>query len=305
MPPYICLLHASDDALFAEQLGIQLQQRGLVMEPIPDPAAPADLLPHDHHQIAAAASHVIILLSPAGLADNNLQADWQAALAAHKRIVVVMHETVLLPEPLRALPLVDFRERFLLAVEELVKLLRKLHAPTRQLTIEYPPPVVKPQLLPVRLPSERCWREDRLRINYRLPILLPMEELELRLPAFFERTGFDITRTTHKSITAHRRRNYPWFDPRRADHTITVKRRTGSLRVYYRMTRTQVYHWLPSHYRTLDREAAALYRYLAGGEIGPTLEHVQIQARLARVLSWASLGLMLLFLVAVIYLGVR
>ncbi|HEX3049514.1 MAG TPA: toll/interleukin-1 receptor domain-containing protein [Aggregatilineaceae bacterium] len=303
--PYICLLYASQDALFAEQLGIQLQQRGLVMETIPDPTVPADLLLPDHHQTAAAATHAIVLLSPSSLADESFQSDWQAALDTQKRIVVVMHETVPIPEPLRDLPLVDFRERFLLAVEELVKLLRKLHAPTRQLTIEYPPPVVKPQLMPVRLPSERCWREDRLRINYRLPILLPMEELELRLPAFFDRAGFDVTRITHKSITARRRRLYPWFDPRRADHTITVKRRTGSLRVYYRMTRTQVYHWLPSHYRTLDREAAALYRYLAGAEIDTALDHVQIQARTARVMSWASLLMMLLFLVAVIYLGVR
>jgi len=204
---------------------------------------------------------------------------------------------------LQACRVVDFRGQFLLAIEELVKQLEKADAPTHPLTVEHPPPLLKPDLLPITLPSERCWREDRLRINYILPIILTPEELEVRLPAFLAQTQFELVKNTPKTIQARRLRGFSLFDPRRADHTLTVKRRKGSLDVYYRMTRTQVYYWFPGHYRVLDREAAALYRYLVTGKLTPdVLEPVAYQAKLARALSWGTIAAFFLIVFLLGYL---
>ncbi|MBN1563245.1 MAG: hypothetical protein JXA10_05365, partial [Anaerolineae bacterium] len=98
-------------------------------------------------------------------------------------------------------------------------------------------------------------------------------------------------------------KHYTLFDPRRAQQTLTIRRKRDRTQVYYRMTRLQVYHWFPAHYHVLDREAAALYRYLATGYFDPDLfEPVNRQAQRARATSWGSILLFWLLVVLIIYL---
>lgn len=303
---HIAVIFARQDQAFAHQLAVQLQQRGLVVAPVPDPAIVpvAEAAAPSHADSAAPdATHLICVLSPDALSDPDLLAHCEAALAARKTLIGLLVRDAELPPRLETCPVVDFRGPFLLAVEALVKRLRAAKAPTRQLTVEHPPPIARPGLLPLALPPERCWREDRLRINYNLPILMTQEELELRLPAFFERARFELVKSTRKEIRGWRMREFRWFDPRRADHTITVQRRKGGLRVYYRMTRLQVYHWFPAHYHVLNREAAALYRYLVTGRLEPdALLPVQRQAQRAMLTSWGTIVGVLMALVVVILL---
>lgn len=300
---HVFLLYVPEDHDFAHQLAVQLQQRGLVIWPVPDPnVAEAEPLP-DAEVGFAKASHYLGIISPESIAAETLQAQCSAALDTGKPVIALMRHEVDLPAHLAQCAVVDFDEPFLLAVESLVKRLATVHAPTRQLTIEHPPPVSKPGLLPIALPSERCWRDDRLRINYSLPIILTPEELEMRIPAFFAQTRFELDKSTRKEMRGVRMREFKWFDPRRAHHTITIKRRRGGLRVYYRMTRVQVYHWFPAHYYTLNREAAALYRYLATSQLDAALlEPVRRQARRARLLSWAAVWAFVLIPLAILAL---
>lgn len=300
---HLFLLYAPPDAPFARQLATQLEQRGLVLWPVPDPDGPLELLP-DPIVGLETASHVVIVLSPGALAAEEFPHLWDQALEGSRHLVVVQHEACDIPAELAGLPQIDFRERFLLAVEDLVKRLEKVKVPTRPLTVEHPPPVAKLGLLPVSLPAERCWREDRLRINYNLPIIMTQEELEVRMPAFLAQTGFQLVRATTKQIKARRSSRYPRFDPRRAEHTLTIRQRKGSLRVRYEMARLQVYHWFPAHYRVLDREAAALFRYLAMEDLQEALLPVEKHARLARMLSWAVLVMLLVLAALIGYIAI-
>lgn len=297
------LLYAPEDQDFAHQLAVQLQQRGLVIWPVPDPnVVETGPLP-DAEAGFGAASHYLGIISPEGIASETLQEQCRAALATGKPVIALMRHAVELPAHLAQCAVVDFDEPFLLAVESLVKRLAAAKAPTRPLTIEHPPLVSKPELLPIALPSERCWRDDRLRINYNLPVILTPEEMELRIPAFLAQTRFELDKSTRKEIRGVRMREFKWFDPRRAHQTITVKRRQGGLRVYYRMTRVQVYHWFPAHYYTLNREAAALYRYLVIGQLDSALlEPVRRQARRARLMSWAAVWALVLAPLAILAL---
>jgi hypothetical protein len=300
---HIFVLYDPQDQPFARHIAVQIEQRGLVVWPVPDPATAPPAQPPDPAQGLETASHVIGVLSPTAVTSEDLRCQCQHALDLGKHVIAVISETCDVPRHLQACPVVDFRGQYLLAIEELVKQLEKADAPSRPLTTEHPPPLLKPDLLPIILPSERCWREDRLRINYILPILLTPEELEVRLPAFLVKTEFELVKNTPKTLRARRLREFSLFDPRRADHTLTVKRRKGSLDVYYRMTRTQVFYWFPAHYRVLDREAAALYRYLVTGKLtANVLEPVAHQAKLARALSWGTIAGFILIVFLVGYL---
>ena len=297
---HIFVLYEPHDQSFARQVAVQIAQRGFVVWPVPDPATAPLAEPPDPVEGLEKASHVIGILSPTAVSSEDLLCRCQQALDLGKQVIAAISETCDIPEHLHGCHVVDFRGQFLLTTEELVKQLEKAHAPTRPLTTEHPPPLLKPDLLPITLPSERCWREDRLRINYILPILLTPGELEVRLPAFLAKTDFELVKNTPKTLRARRLQEFKLFDPRRADHTLTVKRRKGSLNVYYRMTRTQVFYWFPSHYRVLDREAAALYRYLVTGTLtDDVLEPVNYQARVARAMSWGTIAafFLVLFLV--------
>lgn len=305
---HIAILYAPPDHAFARQLAVQLDQRGLAVWPVPDPdRAQTDGAASDpdtgRDDALDEATHVLGVLSPESVASPALLRECQRALALDRHVIAVLRETSSLPAELSACPVIDFRGPFLMAVEDLVQHLEKSGAPTHPLTIEHPPPVLKAGLLPIMLPAERCWREDRLRINYTLPIILTAQELETRLPAFLVKCDFELLDSTPKSLHARRRRAFALFDPRRADHTITVRRHHGSLEVYYQMRRTQVYHWLPAHYRVLDREAAALYRYLVTGVLDSLLlAPVQRQAHLARVMSWSALAAFVLVVCLLVYL---
>lgn len=319
--PYICLLYSEADQAFARQLAVQLRQRGLRVRGVPDPTRLADYAvidadldppaempdapsdpasepdlsaPADRYALMrrhlADASHVLIVVSGDALDETPLTALWHAALAEKRYVLVIQRSPLTLPDPLAGLPSVEFDRPFLLATEDVVHRLEKKHAPARPVTVEHPPPVSEPRLLPIRMPAERCWREDRLRINYHLPYITSGEDLALNLPDFLELAGFEIVKQTGKSVRGRRlNRSYALFDPRRAVHTLTIKPRKGRVRIYYRMTRLQVYHWYPAHYRVLDREAAALYRFLVTGDPFGTLQPVERQARRARALSWLSL----------------
>ncbi|MBI5960757.1 MAG: toll/interleukin-1 receptor domain-containing protein [Chloroflexi bacterium] len=298
---HILLLYAPPDQAFARQLAVQLEQRGLIVWPVPDLNTPPDLV-DDLDQVLEDATHVLGILSPDMVASEDLMHRCDEAREQGKRLIGVLHRPCELPEQVRQCTKIDFQGQFLLAVEDLVKQLSKTGAPTHPLSVVNAPPVAKPDLLPISLPSERCWREDRLRINYNLPIIMPQEELELRLPAFFVEFDFELLRVGDKAIRTQRLPRYKWFDPRRAQHTLTVRKRKGNLEVYYRMTRTQVYHWFPVHYRVLDREAAMLYRYLVMGKIDGLRIPVDRLARRARLMSWTSLVLALIIVVGTLYL---
>jgi hypothetical protein len=300
---HIVLLYALPDHKFARQLAVQLEQRGMVVWPVPENLPAEADLTANRLQGMAEASHVLGILSPYSVADLELQAGCQSALDQQKRAFAILCADTAIPDHLKKCPVVDFQGKFLMAFEELTDLLKKSRAPTRPLTVEHPPPVANPDLLPIMFPSERCWRDDRLRINYNLPIILTREELEMRLPAFLVACNFELTESTTKRLYARRQnKKYAWFDPRRAEHILSVRRRQGRVRVYYQMTRTQVYHWFPAHYRVLDRESAALYRYLATGTLSDIFDPVNIQARRARAVSLVAIILFVLFAGVLVFL---
>ncbi len=287
MSSHVFMLYAPADHDFVYHLAVQLEQRGLVVWPVPDPTLPQEILPNKEAGLAQA-SHVIGIFSQAALASEAFCEQCVAA-CADKTMVGVIRQAVKLPDELANCPLVDFQKPFLLAVEALVKRLKAADAPFRPPPERAFPMIDKPELLPIAMPAERCWRDDRLRINYRLPVLLSQKELEERLPAFFALARFELSKSSRKRIRGWRMREFRWFDPRRAEQTITVQRRKGGLRVYYRMTRVQVYYWFPAHYHTLNREAAALYRYLVTGQLDEELlAPVHRQARRARTFSWVA-----------------
>jgi hypothetical protein len=300
---HIMLLYALSDHKFARQLAVQLEQRGIVVWPVPEIPPDEDGLAADRRLGLADASHVLGILSPQSNADEPLQVEYRQALDQGKRTAAILCADTEVPLHLKSYPVVDFQGKFLIAFEELTDLLKKWHAPTRQLTVEHPPPVAKADLLPISFPSERCWREDRLRINYNLPIVLSREELELRLPAFLVACNFDLRESTKKRLIGRRQnKKYHWFDPRRAEHILVVHRRQGRLRVYYQMTRVQVYHWFPAHYRVLDRESAALYRYLVTGSLSGIFDPVTIQVRRAWAVSIGSILVFILLVELVLFL---
>jgi len=305
MPSHVFMLYAPADHDFVYHLAVQLEQRGLVVWPVPDPTLPQATPPNEEEGLAQA-SHVIGVLSPAALEAETFRKRCVEVCAAGKTMLGVTRQAVTLPDELANCPLVDFQKPFLLAVEVLVKRLKAANAPFRPSAERASPMLGKPELLPIAMPGERCWRDDRLRINYRLPVLLSQKELEEQLPAFFALARFEPIKASRKGIRGWRMREFRWFDPRRAEQTITVQRRKGGLRVYYRMTRIQVYYWFPAHYHTLNREAAALYRYLVTGQLDEDLlAPVHRQARRARTFSWVavvSMGVILALLFTLLVL---
>ncbi len=301
---HILVHYAPPDHAFARHLAVQLEQRGMVIWPVPDPGRQSGAPPSTGADGLAGASHVLIVLSAESAAPDG-PPHWAPALESGARITLVLADECAVLEELSAYAVIDFEGHFLLAFEELVRRLIKTGAPTRPLTVEHLPPVAKHDLLPLHLPAERCWREDRLRINYTLPIILSADKLQARLPAFLVEADFELVQASPKELRARRLRRFRLFDPRRADHTITVQRRPGDLRVQYRMTRTQVYHWFPAHYRVLDREAAALYRYLVTGQTERLLDPVRRQARQAILTSWGAIAAFWLVILLLIYLIAR
>jgi hypothetical protein len=264
--------------------------------------SPARLEIVDTNKLLETATHVVIILSAEAVTLDDILREWERVIERGPQIILVLHQTSDIPEPLQPFPVVDFRGTFLLGVEDLVERLKHAAAPTRQLTVEHPPPVVKVGLLPHILPSERCLREDRIRINYTLPMIMPGDELAHRMPGFYKATGFQLVERGHSALKARRIYHYRLFDPRRSEQTLTVEIIEGALRAYYQMTRMQVYYWLPAQYRTLDREAAALYRYLATGSLDDSLDAVDQQARLAQAVSWTALLVALLAITVFILL---
>lgn len=293
---------APADALFANQMAMQLMQRGIIVFPAPDPILPEHVHCDSSEAALADASHILIVAPAAEHLTDAMQEEWERMLARPAYTLVVLHHSDELPSLLWPLPVVDFREQFLLACEKLVAQLLKTGAAIRQLTVENPPPVAKPDLLPHSLSSERCWRADRLRINYLLPMVLSYEMLVLRMPSFLEAADFEPIVSNHPRIEARRQRVFGLFDPRRADHTLAIEPLEGEVRLRYQMTRSQVYYWWPAHYHVLDREAAALFRYLATGELHNSLNSVRSQARVAQAVSWATVSGLVLLLALLLYL---
>jgi hypothetical protein len=300
---HIILLYALPDHQFARQLAVQLEQRGRVVWPVPENVPAETELAASQAAGLADASHVLGILSEAAVASESWLINCQSAQTQAKTLIFIQPAFAYVPAHLVEHPTVHFEGRFLRAFEELSDLLKKSRAPRRALTVEHPPPVANVDLLPIMFPSERCWREDRLRINYNLPIIVTSEELEMRLPAFLVASHLELVETTKKRLIARRlNKKYGLFDPRRAEHTLTVRRQPGRVRLYYQMTRMQVYHWFPAHYRALDREAAALYRYLATGSLADIFPPVDIQARRARAVSVMALVIFIVMMAALIYL---
>ena len=304
--PHILLVYSPSDSSFARQLGLHIDQRGFVVWPVPDALDQASSPEADIEGVLTDASHVLCVLPVEGPALGGPLSVCRQVLNQGGQVVMIRRDDTTLPDDVDTRPTVDFRQPFLVAIEELIDLLRRLGAPTHPLTVEHPPPVVKSRLLPSVLPSERCWREDRVRINYVLPIIMPTQELAVRMPAFLAKTGFKLVDSSTDHISAQRAQPYALFDPRRAQHTLTITLGAGDLLAYYKMTRTQVYHWLPAHYHVLDREAAALYRYLSTGKLDDRLlEPVRRQAQRARALSWGALAAFVLVLTVLTILIAR
>jgi hypothetical protein len=301
---HILVLYAPPDHAFARHLAVQLEQRGLVIWPLPDAGRQNAMPASNGGDGLAGASHVLIVLSAASTAAEALP-HWVPALESGAKFTLVLSDRCAIPEELSAYAVIDFEGHFLLAFEELVRRLLKTGAPAQPHTVEHPPLITKHGLLPLHMPAERCWREDRLRINYTLPIILTADDLQTRLPAFLGGASFELVQASQKQVRARRLRRFRLFDPRRADHTITIQRRPADLRVYYCMTRSQVYHWFPAHYRVLDREAAAFYRYLVTGQIERLLDPVQRQARQAILSSWGAIAAFWVVVLLLIYLIAR
>ncbi len=302
---HIFVLYAPPDHAFARQLAIHIEQRGMVVWPVPDLNLPRESADQDtvFNEALASASHVLCIVSAAAAERSTFERRCMAAQDPAKHVFVILHAPADIPAELRAYPVIDFRGQFLLAVEELIEHLNRTHAPRRPLTVEHPPPVVKDGLLPNTLPGERCWRDDRLKINYELPIIMSGDDLEVRMPAFFARAGFELVDSSPQTLKAWRKRHFGLFDPRRADHTLTLESQEGAALAYYKMTRVQVYHWFPVHYRVLDREAAALYRYLATGKLDDELMvPVVHQARVAQAVSVGVIVFAVLVVAVLIYL---
>jgi hypothetical protein len=202
--PHILVHYAPPDHKFAHHLAVQLEQRGMVVWPVPDPALRRDEPGPEQGDGLADASHIVIVLSSHSSSPDG-EPHWASALQGDARVIVVTCDGCTVPDALASYPVVDFEGQFLPGFEELVRRLKRSHAPTRPLTIEHPPPVAKHDLLPLTLPAERCWREDRLRINYTLPIILTAAELQTRLPAFLVQANFELERATfHRSPLAER-----------------------------------------------------------------------------------------------------
>lgn len=297
---HIGVVFCPEDATFAAQLIVQLQQRGLVVQPVPDPSDPRGVLPPVDAAVLEGASHVVLLVSPASANSSETVALWERALSGGKKVIAAQHQISALPPALEGVRPVDFRQPFLLAVEELVQQLKVSGAPVRQLTYEHP--MFKPDLLPSWLPSERCWRDDRLRVHYVMPIVLGEDELSEMLPAFFTAAGFVPQPGDPSGLIGQRAGGFRWFDPRRAHQSLTVMPYEGALLARYQMTRMSVQFWFPAHYHTLDREAAALFRCVATGALDDALEPVNSQARIARLLSWLSVVLVILIVLTLGYL---
>lgn len=302
---HVFVLYAPPDHAFAKQLAVHIEQRGMVVWPVPDLNLPRESLDEDpvFDEALATASHVLCIVSEASAGTELTERRCTAAADPTKHTFVILRAPGEIPADLQACPAIDFRRHFLPAMEELIEHLSDTHAPRRPLTVEHPPPVVKDGLLPNVLPAERCWREDRLRINYVLPIIMSDDDLELRMPAFLTRAGFELLDNSPHAIKAWRKRRFALFDPRRADHTLTLETQAGTVLAYYKMTRMQVYHWFPAHYRVLDREAAALYRYLATGKVDDDmLIPVVRQVRAAQTVSIAAIVIATFVLITLIYL---
>lgn len=301
---HIVLVYVESDHSFAHQLATHIEQRGLKIWPVPDTPLPFTEQHADHTRSLDDASHILSII-PADAADfEHLRPHCEHAQTLKKPVIAIRRHPVEVPDDLRDCRVINFEGQFLLAFEELSQLLHKTHAASRPQSDETPLRVVKPGLLPIRFPAERCWREDRLRINYNLPVLLGKEELDVRIPAFFTLCTFKLEHASNKRLRGRRdNQRFYLFDPRRAQHTLTIRRRKGRVQLIYRMTRLQVYHWFPAHYRTLDREAAVLYRYLITGKLDDAvLEPVKRQARRARLVSWGTIVGVWVFLALIVAL---
>lgn len=297
---HIFVVFCPEDARFATQLIVQLQQRGLMVEPGPDPSDPRGAVLPPDSALVDDASHFVLLVSPAAEASADSQVLWARALDTQKPVIAAQHEIGALPPALEGVPLIDFRQPFLLAVEALVQHLKASGAPQRPPTYERP--MFKPDLLPSWLPPERCWRDDRLRVHYLLPIVLDEDELHKLLPTFFAAAGFTPRPDAPSGMSGQRAGGFRWFDPRRAPQSLTVLPHEGALLARYQMARSAATFWFPAHYHTLDREAAALFRYLATGTLDDALRPVIVQARIARMLSWLSVVLLILIMITLGYL---
>ena len=151
--PHILVHYAPPDHAFARHLAVQLEQRGMVIRPVPDPGRRSEEPPVDGTSALAAASHVLIVLSTASTAPD-APPHWAPVLESQAQVIVVLHDQCAIPEALSGYPAVNFEGQFLLAFEELARRLAKMDAPTRPLTVEHPPPVAKRDLLPLRMPAE-------------------------------------------------------------------------------------------------------------------------------------------------------
>ncbi|MBN1563334.1 MAG: TIR domain-containing protein, partial [Anaerolineae bacterium] len=170
---HVFVLYAKSDHKFARQLAVQIEQRGIQVWPVPNAAPSPEDLENARVEGLESATHILGIL-PADDADiTDLLPYCEQALAAKKHVLaIVYHQAAPIPDHLKKCRVIDFEGQFLLAFEELSDALKKTKASTRPLTVEHPPPISKPGLMPIRFPSERCWREDRLRVNYTLPIIL-------------------------------------------------------------------------------------------------------------------------------------
>jgi len=87
---HIMLLYALPDHKFARQLAVQLEQRGMVVWPVPEILPDETGLAADRLQGLAEASHVLGILSPHSSADEALQADCQRVLEQGKRTAAIL-----------------------------------------------------------------------------------------------------------------------------------------------------------------------------------------------------------------------
>src|SRR4030067_1078754 len=106
---HLVFLHTRQDTLFASQLAIQLQQRGLIVRPLPDQLIPEKDQSAEARKELDSATHVLAVFSVEAAASEEMRRDCEHVLDLEKHLIVILHQTCDLPERLASCPVVDFR----------------------------------------------------------------------------------------------------------------------------------------------------------------------------------------------------
>lgn len=123
-PAGVFISYSRQDYYFAESLTFHLCRRGMPAWMDVKDLTPGRDWEHMLFEAIDSCAAMVLVASPAALASPHVRAEWERALAAGKRIVLLgWHRRVTLPPPLQACEWLDFRGRFGHALGRLIELL--------------------------------------------------------------------------------------------------------------------------------------------------------------------------------------